>query len=254
MRKAPAPLSTAPSATLTGIRLLATDIDGTVTHGGRIPADVLIEFRRLSRAGVEVLPVTGRPAGETLGLARYLPGIREAIAENGATLVTPDLPVEALTPPPDLGRLFEAAKELGHLGRPWTLSPDRFCRVGDVAWLREGRTDSELDGLRAVARELGVWLVWSSVHLHLSDHDPDKGLAVLELARRRGIAPHEIATIGDSANDVGLWHAGRFGLAVGTADVAPQLPVIGHPPAWITVESGASGWLELADRLMVART
>ena len=33
MRKAPAPLSTAPSATLAGIRLLATDIDGTLTHG-----------------------------------------------------------------------------------------------------------------------------------------------------------------------------------------------------------------------------
>ena len=126
--------------------------------------------------------------------------------------------------------------------------------MGDIAWLREGRSDERLADLRRKAAEFGVWLVWSSVHVHLSDHDPDKGVAVLELARRRGFRPDEVATIGDSPNDAGLWVPDRFGLAVGTGDVLRRLDVLEHRPAWVTAGAAADGWIELGDSLVAART
>lgn len=247
------PLSQAPRAALASIRLLATDIDGTMTRSGRLDPGVIAALATLTAFGIEVLPVTGRPSGEALGLARYLPGVRRAIAENGATLVLPDEPLEHLQPPADVARLESAARQLGQVGRPWTLAPDAFCRVGDRAWLREGRPDAEIAQLREAARGLGLHLIWSNVHIHLSSHPPDKGAAVLEVARRSGVSPHEIATIGDAPNDEGLWRPGRFGLPVGTAEVAGQQEVLAHAPQW-TVGPHAQGWVELAEALIAART
>jgi hypothetical protein len=62
-----------------------------------------------------------------------------------------------------------------------------------------------------------------------------------------------VATIGDSPNDVGLWVPGRFGVQVGTAAVLRQAGVLRHEPAFVVGE-GADGWVELADRLLAART
>lgn len=88
------PLAAAPVAVLKHIRLLATDVDDTMTSKGALLPATLSMLHRLHRAGVRVLPVTGRPAGEVQGLARYLPHVSAAIAENGAVLVTPDAELE----------------------------------------------------------------------------------------------------------------------------------------------------------------
>src|SRR5687768_660769 len=55
------------------IALVATDVDGTLTSRGEILAPVLAALADLAAAGIEVVPVSGRPAGEVLGLVRYLP-------------------------------------------------------------------------------------------------------------------------------------------------------------------------------------
>ena len=249
----PAPLDSAPRALLAGIRLIATDIDGTMTQGGRLDPAILPALLRLAQAGVQVMPVSGRPTGEILGLARYLPTIRRAIAENGATLVVPDAPVRWLVPQPDRAQMLEVAALLGGIGRPLVLAPDAFCRVADIAWLREDRSDADIEPLREVAQAHGMFLVWSSVHIHLAASPPDKGVAVLQIAAELGYQPHEIATIGDAPNDVGLWQSQRFGLMVGTAEVLRQWDVLDHRPQWVTAPS-ARGWLALADLLCAART
>ncbi|MSP91508.1 MAG: hypothetical protein EXR79_06860 [Myxococcales bacterium] len=249
----PQPLSAAPPALLAGIRLLATDIDDTMTHAGVLTPAVVAAVARLVAAGIEVLPVSGRSAGEVLGLARYLPGVRRAIAENGATLLRPDNPPLALRATPDRVRLREAAAALSRdLAAPLVEAADAFCRVGDLAFERGGRADGELQGLHTPAAKLGVFLLWSSVHLHLSLAAPDKGAAVLELAAVDGIAGGAIATIGDSPNDAGLWVPGRFALPVGTAAVMRQRAVLPHLPQWVVGE-GALGWVELAEALLAAR-
>jgi hydroxymethylpyrimidine pyrophosphatase-like HAD family hydrolase len=233
--------------------MVATDVDDTMTRHRVLTPAVLTAIERLVAAGIEVLPVSGRAAGEMLGLARYLPGVRRALAENGATLLMPDREPGFLRGAPDRDRVLLAAAELSQgLQAPLELTADAFCRIGDVAFERAGRTNAELQELIEPARRKGLHLVWSSVHVHLSPSPPDKGAAVLQLCQQDGVAAAHVATIGDSPNDVGLWVPGRFGVQVGTAAVLRQTSVLRHEPTYVAGE-GADGWVELADRLLAAR-
>lgn len=236
---------------LAAIEVLLTDIDGTMTQRGRIPAEVVEWLPRLADAGVEVLPCTGRSAGELLGLVRYLPGIERGIAENGGILVVPDEPLQPLRPLVDRAQLARAAEELGRR-RPWQLAPCSFARLTDQAWERAGRGEDELHDLREAAEGLGLQLTWSSVHIHLTLAPPDKGAGALQVLAQDGIAPASAASIGDAANDEGLWVAGRFGLQVGTADAEKVWPLLRHKPS-VRVARAAQGWIELARALVAAR-
>lgn len=55
------------------LRLIATDMDGTLMQKGKFTASLLQAFKDLSGADIPVLIVTGRSAGWVSGLATYLP-------------------------------------------------------------------------------------------------------------------------------------------------------------------------------------
>ena len=57
------PLSDCPKATLAAIRGVLTDIDETVSTEGRLTAEAYGALEALKKAGLLVIPVTGRPAG-----------------------------------------------------------------------------------------------------------------------------------------------------------------------------------------------
>lgn len=244
------PLDLLPKERLAQVRMLATDIDGTMTTAGRIPLQVLEIWKQAAQMGLRVLLVTGRSAGETLGLARYLPDATWAIAENGARLLIADQPPELLVPPRPTEHLLDVAWRLD-LQRTLKPAADAFARVGDLAFERDGRTDETVVELQKKARAEGVFLIWSSVHIHLSAHKPDKGAAVLQIARRWDVQPLEIMTIGDSHNDEGLWQAQRFGVTVGTAGV--QHLELEHKPEFRTQHAAAQGWQELLAAWILAQ-
>jgi hypothetical protein len=60
-----------------------TDIDDTLTTGGRLSAAVYAALERLQAGGVGVVPVTGRPAGWCDMIARFWP-VDGVVGENGA--------------------------------------------------------------------------------------------------------------------------------------------------------------------------
>src|SRR5204862_1201003 len=78
-----APLATMPDAVRRGIRFVFTDIDDTLSTGGRITALAYSALERLHAAGKVVVPVTGRPAGWCDHIARMWP-IDGVVGENGA--------------------------------------------------------------------------------------------------------------------------------------------------------------------------
>ena len=55
------------------IRLIATDMDGTLTQGEKFDAKLLQVLTQLSAAGIDVLISTGRSAGWVQAIATYLP-------------------------------------------------------------------------------------------------------------------------------------------------------------------------------------
>jgi hypothetical protein len=68
---------------LQNIDVLATDLDGTLTSGGKLTANLLQVLETLTIAQIDVLIVTGRSAGWVNAIATYLP-IRGAISRSEA--------------------------------------------------------------------------------------------------------------------------------------------------------------------------
>lgn len=240
------------AALLAPVRVVATDVDGTLTRGRALDPEVVRVIAALAAHGLQVVPVSGRPAGEVLGLCRYLPGVERAIAENGLLEVIPDREPRWLGEPTDRGALLAAGRRLdAEHGAGLRLAADHPFRLGDVAYERDGRGVPELQRLRAAAAALGVFMIWSSVHVHLTPRPPDKGQGLLRFAADHGLDPATILTMGDAPNDMGLFRAGRFGVTVGTADVPPQREAFeGCLPAYVTSGRESMGFLEVAEALL----
>jgi predicted mannosyl-3-phosphoglycerate phosphatase (HAD superfamily) len=233
------------------IALVATDVDGTLTRRGKLDPAVMAAISALNEAGIRVIPVSGRPTGEVLGLCRYLPGVARGLAENGLLEVIPDRPPRWLGRPTDKARLRAVGAALNaEMGAGLRLTGDDFCRLGDVAYERDGREEGELLRLRAAAEAHGVHLVWSNVHVHLAEAIPDKGAALLQLVAELEIDPARVVTIGDAPNDAGLFTRGRFGLTVGTADVRHQRAYFPALPEFVSAEAEGAGFVELATILL----
>jgi hydroxymethylpyrimidine pyrophosphatase-like HAD family hydrolase len=248
------PLTELPDERLATLAVVATDVDGTLTDHGKLGPELLAALIKLARAGFTVIPISGRPSGEVLGLCRYLPGVRFGVAENGLLEIEPDQPPRWLSAPTDVGRLRAVGEHLNREhGADLRLTCDSFCRIGDVAYERAGRDETELLRLRRLAEAEGVFLIWSNVHVHLAEREPDKGAGLLELLGRRGLEPAQVVTVGDAPNDGGLFEPGRFGLTVGTADVVPQRRWFRALPEFVTAGREINGFLELAERLCARR-
>ena len=67
---------------LSDIRLIASDVDGTLTQNGKFSSDFISTLLDLQSAGIKVLLVTGRSGGWVSALVNYLP-VAGAITENG---------------------------------------------------------------------------------------------------------------------------------------------------------------------------
>ena len=64
------------------IKFLLTDIDDTLTDEGLLGPEAYASMWALHRAGVKVLPITGRPAGWCEMIARQWP-VSGVVGENG---------------------------------------------------------------------------------------------------------------------------------------------------------------------------
>jgi hydroxymethylpyrimidine pyrophosphatase-like HAD family hydrolase len=147
--------------------------------------------------------------------------------------------------------LLEAGRRLdAEHGAGLRLTADHPFRLADVAYERDGRDLPELERLRRAAVELGVFMIWSSVHVHLTPRPPDKGEGLLRFAADHGLDPATILTIGDAPNDEGLFAPGRFGVTVGTSDVLRERDAFRWLPAYVTTGREADGFLEVARALL----
>ena len=66
----------------TKIKYLLTDIDDTMTTDGHLPACAYESLWKLHNSGIQVIPITGRPAGWCEMIARFWP-VAGVVGENG---------------------------------------------------------------------------------------------------------------------------------------------------------------------------
>ena len=257
----PAPISALPPDLCRRLRFLFTDIDDTITKDGVLPPQSYQALWDLDGDGIQVIPVTGRPAGWCDHIARMWP-VSAVVGENGAFYYRYDRQARKMT------RRFsqagvgdrEAQARLARIAErvlrevPGTaLAADQPFRISDYAI--DFCEDvpplgaAAVDQVCRILKEEGVTYRVSSIHVNFWHGSFDKMTGVRAWisdtqggAEAVADALRNAVFVGDSPNDEPLFAAFPFSIAVG--NLARFLPRITSRPTWITRADSAEGFCE----------
>ena len=186
------------------IRLVMTDVDGTITTGGDSIKPIVVQaIRGLEEQGISVGLVSGRTLPELESLARVLDITGPIIAENGGIAKT-----EVNSRLVDLG--YSRQPALDALAKLNGLYPnaikereDNRVRLVDVVIWSHGVEVSEL------RKHLGkTQLLDSGYILHLMQEGISKGTTLMRLLEELAdgsFSPANVMVFGDSATDISLF-------------------------------------------------
>lgn len=240
----------------TNIRLVATDMDGTLTAGGKFTPALLQALQDLAASGLKVVIVTGRSAGWVSGLAYYLP-IAGAVAENGGLFYPSgsETPV-TLTPLDDLishrQQLATAFHQLQTQFPHIQESNDNRFRITDWTFNVQGLSTDSLQTLSNLCQQMGWGFTYSNVQCHIKPLGQDKAVGLLQVLREYfpGYTPEQVVTVGDSPNDESLFNRRYFPVSVGVANVLEYADQLQHQPVYVTTSAEGEGFCELSNYIL----
>lgn len=239
------------------LRLIATDVDGTLTRRGKFTAELLQAMAQLQERGIALLLVTGRSAGWVEGLQHYLP-VTGAIAENGGIYCSAAHPRQVLTPLSDLPAhrqaLAAAFNRLQHYFPHLRATSDNSFRLTDWTFDLEGVDEQTLATIARLCQDWGWGFTYSTVQGHLKPLQQDKATGLEQVLQQHfpQLHPQQILTVGDSPNDASLFDPARFPLSVGVANVREYDSVLPHLPCYVTRQKEGEGFAELVHWLLDA--
>jgi HAD superfamily hydrolase (TIGR01484 family) len=250
------PLSSADFIGWNNIRLVATDMDGTLTSQGKFTTQLFQALENLAAAEIKVLIVTGRSAGWVSGLSNLMP-VAGAVAENGGLFYPcgSDRAI-ALTPIPDLARhrqqLATAFTELQTKFPQIQESADNRFRITDWTFDVASLTPSDLQTLSHLCQKMGWGFTYSNVQCHIKPQTQDKATGLLQVLQQYWpeYSPQQVVTVGDSPNDESLFDRRYFTLSVDVANVLQYASKLQHQPAYVTHAAEGEGFCELSRYLL----
>ncbi|GGM54091.1 sugar phosphate phosphatase [Longimycelium tulufanense] len=266
---------------LDGIRLVATDLDGTLLNrSGRVGERVRASVELARQNGVETVYLTGRPLHDAAsvlgeaGLGGYLAASNGAVVRDRQGLVLGRWTMDA-----ELGAEISAALRLAldgtHLGAvtEGELALDHGFPADLAETWRAQLGERTVEGLLAGGRVLKLlaacpgWPVGAFAEmvsalvgdrfcvtfsterfLEISLSSATKGAALEVIARAAGVPLSAAACVGDMPNDLGMFDVA--GLAVAVANAAPTVRRRAH----LVVSSNEDdGVAELIEAIVRAR-
>ncbi|MEO1401134.1 MAG: HAD-IIB family hydrolase [Cyanobacteria bacterium J06635_1] len=241
---------------LSQIGLIATDVDGTLTHQGGFKAELLVALEKLQAIDLPVMIATGRSAGWVSGLAHYLPVIG-AIAENGGIYVSKTHPELIFLQPIDdvaqhrqqLAHQFKVMRQrYPHLAE----ATDNRFRLTDWTFDVAGLSPTDLDWMAECCKANGWGFIYSSVQCHIKPLTQEKAHGLGQVLGRDfpDLPRNQVLTVGDSPNDESLFDASQFPHSVGVANVRHYLARLRHQPAYLTQAEAGEGFCELVNLLL----
>ncbi|WP_349827016.1 HAD family hydrolase [Brevibacterium litoralis] len=241
------------------VRLVASDIDGTLLrHPAPLPEATVVAIRDVLDAGIEFLPVTGRPMRWLDAMVEADLGIRHVVCANGAVVydVAAGRVEHASTvPAEDLAEFVAAVRESipaarlafetlegmrmepgfrregeGHSRVP-EVDPADGTALRDVVKVLLRTGDSDSDALLALVTGVQDRTA-AGRSLHASHSNPSNGLVELAAAGvtkartlatycgTRGIGRAQVAAFGDMPNDLEMlrWAGHGYAMADGHPD------------------------------------
>jgi len=244
------------------VRVLLTDIDGTLTEHGRLPAHSYDSLCELSKAGFIVIPVTGRPAGWCEMIARLWP-VHGVVGENGAFYFRYDTKMKRVfvrgkeQRKADRARLREIRAQVLREVKGAGIASDQFSRLFDLAvdFCEDVKPlkKEQIDRIVEIFEEHGATAKVSNIHVNGWFGDYDKvSTCKLYLKNELGLSEKEMkekcAFAGDSPNDEPMFGFLPHSFAV--ANIKKFLDDLKHKPAYVASKDEGAGFKEIADRLL----
>ena len=246
-----------------GVRAVLLDIDDTLTTQGKLTAQAYGALERLQRAGLRVVPVTGRPAGWCDHIARMWP-VDAVVGENGAFYFFHDgkrlrkvYQDDDKTRAQKRARLDRIAAQIFAAVPGSALASDQRYRETDLAIdYCEDVAPLPLEAAQCIAelmRSAGLTAKVSSIHVNGWFGDYDKLATTRRLFSERyalelDAANREIVFAGDSPNDAPMF--AFFERSVGVANVRRYAGMMAAQPKYVTEAEAGGGFAELARHLL----
>jgi len=247
------------------IRYVLTDIDDTLTLKGRLPAAIFTAMEQLQKAGIRVIPITGRPAGWCDHIARMWP-VDGLVGENGAFYFCYDIRQKKMLRRywksenerrTDRRKLEKIKQEILKTVPACRVAADQAYREADLAIdFCEDVPPIPMEDVAEIVRcftRAGARAKISSIHVNGWFGDYDKltmtRLLFEEIFRMDLDQNKErVVFVGDSPNDAPMFD--YFPHSVGVANVLRFADKMDHKPDWITEKEGGYGFAEMVDTLL----
>lgn len=247
------------------IRFVLTDIDDTLTLKGRLPSVAFAAMENLQKGGIQVIPITGRPAGWCDHIARMWP-VDGIVGENGAFYFKYDDAGKKM-----IRRYFNTEKERKEDWKKLEKIKQEIlkkipgCRVSADQAYREADLAidfcedipplpvKDIDQIVSLFNQAGARAKISSIHVNGWFGDYDKlSMTRLFFEEVFKVSLDEIKErvvfTGDSPNDSPMFS--YFPHSVGVANVLHFKERMDRDPAWITEKEGGYGFAEMVDILL----
>jgi HAD superfamily hydrolase (TIGR01484 family) len=240
-----------------GIVGVFTDIDDTLTTEGAITADALQALADLKAAGLQVIPITGRPVGWSEPFAQSWP-VDAIVAENGAVALLHEdgqalrklYQQDAATRACNFARMQQVLMQIEHSIPGACRSQDSLGRETDIAIDHSEFTQLPPAAIDAVVRTMqaaGMTATVSSIHINgwYGQHTKLVGARwiVRELwGRDLDTELDRWVYVGDSTNDQVMF--AHFANSVGVANVRHFADQLQHPPRYITQAERGAGFAQ----------
>ena len=248
------------------IQYLFTDIDDTLTAGGRLQREAFVSLWELFDKGVSVIPVTGRPAGWCELIARQWP-VRGVIGENGAFYfayrdkkMRRHFLQDSAMRERNRVKLQEVQGEILEKVPGAALASDQFSRLTDLAIdFCEDVPPLSLSQVRQVVEiftQRGATARVSSIHVNgwfgtYNKLSACQAFCTHELGIDFERALHQMAYIGDSPNDEPMFQA--FIHSFGVSNVKDFVQEMTFLPKYITSSPRGQGFSELTSLIVSCR-
>lgn len=183
------------------IKVIVTDVDGTLTDNKHIISVKAIEaIRILEKKGIKVILVSGNALPILGTLARYIGTCGYVIAENGCVIGRFFKPIYIVNRKFPQDKVTEILENLGFISAP--TNPYRYV---DLAFIRtEKSAKLTVNQISKALEKRGIRNVEvtdSGFAIHIAPQGVNKAFGIQKLAEIMNISLENVLAVGDGDND-----------------------------------------------------
>jgi len=246
------------------IKFVLTDIDDTLTDHGLLKSEAYKALWDLKKAGVHVIPITGRPAGWCEMIARLWP-VSGIVGENGGFYfryhqqkMKREFYFDEATRKKNRLKLDQLESSILSQVPGSALASDQFCRLMDLAidFCEDvpALPQDQIKKIVTLFEEAGAQAKVSSIHVNGWFGEYDKLSMTLRFLQKEFSlsaeqAKMQCAFCGDSPNDEPMF--AYFPNSFGVANIKKFTSQIQNLPHYVADLEGGAGFKQITEQILL---